>query len=83
MGFLNKRHCEKTSFVVAGGVVAMGILVASMFKGFAIPTVNVNGIELSYLVIAGLITLAGYLGVIYYRISKHKKPILKLDFWNA
>lgn len=83
LGFLNKRHCEKTSFVTAGGLIAVVILIVSMYYGYPVPTVNIDGTEYSYLVIAGIITLAGYIGVLWYRSMHHKHPLFVIDFWRA
>jgi hypothetical protein len=83
LGFLNKRHCEKTSFVTAGGLIAVVIIIVSMFYGHPVPSVTVEGMEISYLIIAGIIAIAGYLGVIWYRSMHHKKPVFILDFWRA
>lgn len=83
MGFLNKRHCEKTSFVTAGGLLAIVLLVISLMMGQPTPSVNIDGVEYSYLVIAGIITLAGYLGVLWYRSMHHKHPVFVLDFWRS
>ena len=83
LGFLNKRHCEKTSFVTAGGIVGLGILFISIGLGHTVPTVNIDGMNISYFVILILITLAGYLGVLWYRSMHHKHPVFVLDFWRA
>jgi len=83
LGFLNKRHCEKTSFVVGGGIVAIVILGISMFVGYAIPSVIIDGTEYSYFVIAGLITIAGYVGVLWYRSMHHKHPLFIWNIWKA
>ena len=83
LGFLNKRHCEKTSYITVAGIIALGILVVSMLKGVPVPNVNINGVDYSYFVIAGLVVLGGYIGVLYYRYANNKKPLFKPDFWNA
>ncbi len=79
MGFLNKRHCEKTSFVIAGGI---GVLFFILVFGFN-PVINFQGLSQSLLTLVIFIVALGYIGVIYYRIVNHKKPIFILQFWKA
>lgn len=76
-------HCEKTSFITVAGIIAFFLLGVAILAGKPIPSVTIEGIELSYLVIAGLIILGGYLGILYYRISKNKHPIFILQFWKT
>ena len=50
------------------------------------PTTDVFGLfsePISYLAIAVAFTIGGYLGVLYYRYTNHKKPLFVLQFWNA
>ena len=79
LGFLDKRHCEKTSFVVAGGLGAIFFLFVTGFDF----TFEILGYTQGLFSLVIFITVAGYLGVIYYRIANHKKPIFILQFWKA
>jgi len=80
LGFLDKRHCEKTSFVVAGGIGAIFFLILSGYN----PTIMILDYSQGLLSLVIFITIAGYLGVLYYKISKHKKLSLKtlIIFWR-
>ena len=79
MGFLNNRHCEKTSFVLGG---AIGLLAYIVIFGFN-PVIHFGTYSQSLLTLAIFITALAYSGVIYYRIRNKKKPIFILQFWKA
>ncbi len=76
-------HCEKTSYIVVAGIIAFFLWFMALIAGRPIPFITIEGIDFSYLAIAGLIVVGGYLGVLYYRISKGKHPIFILQFWKA
>ncbi len=84
-GFLDKRHCEKTSFITFGAFVVV-IVLSIMFVQANIPETDVFGLfdePISYLAIAVAFTVGGYLGVLYYRYANKKRPLFILKFWSA
>lgn len=87
LGFLDKRHCEKTSFISVGafvGLLYFGYLalVNNSFPTFSFPFVTE---PITWLFLFAIVFAGGYLGVIFYRMSNHKCLLCKdsLMFWNA
>lgn len=83
-GFLNSRHCEKTSYIAFGGLIGTIVFFLIFFFRNSLPTVNlpVFGTQ-PYLFVALAFFIGGYIGVSWYRFSNHKHPIFIWDFWNA
>jgi len=78
-------HCELTSFITFG---AFGVFIFFLIGLISENTYNpvlftINDFAFTGFLTAGIIVLAGYLGVIYYRIANHKKPIFIIKFWSA
>lgn len=86
-GFLDNFHCEKTSFLTFGSFVIVIVLGFWYLVYGQLPTTDLLlpflGFPVSYLAITVAFTIGGYLGVIYYRIINHKKPIFVVRFWDA
>jgi len=85
-GFLDDFHCEKTSFVTFGAFVAVIVLAFMWLVQQQLPTTDVFGLfdpPISFLTVAVAFTIGGYLGVLYYRYTNHKKPLFVLQFWNS
>jgi hypothetical protein len=75
---MGKRHCEKTSFI---WVFFVFLTVALLYFIY----VAKNAIPIQVLELSAIVALSGYLGVLYYRMTNHKK-ILSVDslkFWSA
>ena len=86
LGFLDNFHCEKTSFFTLGSLLTVIVLVFFAVAYNKMPTTNLWGLvdfPISWLVIALVFTVGGYLGVLFYRITNKKKPIFVLRFWDA
>jgi len=87
LGFLDKRHCEKTSFITAGAFAGVVYFAFLAFFRNEVPTFNFPFIEdpVSWLTLFLVIFLAGYGGVIFYRYTNKKCLACKetLMFWNA
>lgn len=97
---LGGRHCERTMFFFFGSLFAFvffGALVISdnfdINLGSLTSTDNETG-EIRFEIIIGpvefviglgIFTLAGYLGVVYYRYEHEprKKPVFLWKFWKA
>ncbi|MCP6727138.1 MAG: hypothetical protein KJI69_03880 [Patescibacteria group bacterium] len=87
LGFLDKRHCEKTSFITAGafaGLIYFGYLalVQNSFPTFQFPFIQE---PITWLLLFAVIFVGGYGGVIFYRYTNKKCLACKetLMFWNA
>lgn len=69
LGFLNKRHCEKTSFILWLGISGVAIwIIWPLLLGIV---VTLNFITISSLAMVGF----GVGGMLFYRIRNHKKPV--------
>jgi len=84
LGFLDSRHCEKTSYIVFASIVAFLFLLWQAYTANYVPEITINNEPISYLLIAGIIALAGYIGVLFYKISNKKVINLKtmIFFWS-
>ena len=85
-GFLDDFHCEKVSFLTFGAFAVFIVLAIMLVANDQLPTSSVFGLfdpPISLLLIAGVFTLGGYLGVLYYRITNNKRPLFIIQFWNA
>jgi len=83
-GFLDSRHCEKTSYIAFGGLLAtIAFLIIFFFKN-NLPTINlpIFGAQ-PYLFVALAFFIGGYIGVIFYRVTNNKHPIFIWNFWSA
>ena len=76
-------HCEVTSYFLAV-MIALSIILGKLFilDGLGY-TIDLLGYSQNVFFIVLFLAGVGYLGVIYYRISKKKKPIFILQFWKA
>ena len=86
LGFLDNFHCEKTSFFTLGSLLTLIVLVFFAVVYQKLPTTNLFGLldfPISYIIIALVFTLGGYLGVLFYRFTNNKKPLFVLRFWDA
>lgn len=84
-GFLDSYHCEKTAFITFGAFGAFIFLGIGLVSELQYNPVlfTINDFAITGFILAGIIVLAGYTGVIYYRITNHKKPIFIIQFWSA
>ena len=76
-GFWNRKHCEKTKFLLGIGIVA------TLYSIYLLQTGRwIYPIEFFYLAI--LTIIGGFAGVIFYKITNHKKitPKTLLFFWT-
>lgn len=84
-GFLNSRHCEKTSYISFGGLIATLIFFLIFFFRNSLPTINlpIFGTQ-PYLFVALAFFIGGYLGVLYYKVSNRKQLTLRnvILFWE-
>lgn len=76
-------HCEVTSYFLAV-MIALSIILGKLFilDGLGY-TIELLGYSQNLFFLVLFLALAGYAGVIYYRIKKHKKPIFIIQFWKA
>ncbi len=77
MGFLNKRHCEKTSYFLAV-MIALSLILGKLFllDGLGY-TIELLGYSQNLFFLVLFLAVVGYVGVIYYRVSKHKNLELR------
>ncbi len=83
--YFGKFHCEKTSFITLAGIVGV---IYFAYLGFILnefPTIDFFFIDepITLLYLFAVILVAGYLGVIGYRIANNKRPIFVLNFLKA
>lgn len=72
---IQKRPCEKVSFIFGASILFL------LYLGYLILTNNyMHSIEWLYLALIGV--GGGYLGVLYYRYRKGKKPLLIFNPWG-
>ncbi len=78
-------HCEKTSFITLGGIIGTIYFAYLAFILQEFPVVDLFFFEepITLLYIFAVILIAGYLGVIGYRIANNKRPIFILNFLRA
>jgi len=78
-------HCEKTSFITLGGIIGTIYFAYLAFILQEFPVVDIFFFEepITLLYIFAVILVAGYLGVIGYRIANNKRPIFILNFLKA
>lgn len=84
LGFLDNFHCEKTKFLLFAFITGFVILGYGLFTNKFIPEITINNEPISYFLIAGILVIAGYLGVIYYKVMNGKKLDAEgiLFFWK-
>lgn len=73
LGFLDNFHCEKIKFLLFASIVAFLILGYGLITNTFAPEITINAEPITYFVIFGILVLAGYLGVIYYKVTNNKK----------
>ncbi len=86
LGFLDKRHCEKTSFIAFGALIATGVFLLVFLIENRLPSVELPFIgQQPYLYVALAFLIGGYGGVIFYKITNNKKLTLGsvIKFWDA
>lgn len=83
LGFLDSFHCEKIKFLLFASIVGLIILGYGIVTNEFAPEITINSEPFTYFTIFGILVLAGYLGVIYYKITNNKKVTGKtvLLFW--
>jgi len=71
-----KMHCEKVKYVATAGIIAI------LYIGYLMYTGKWDQ-PIEYLYLALLAGIGGYLGVIYYKLQKHKPINAKtvILFW--
>jgi predicted tellurium resistance membrane protein TerC len=62
---INKTHCEKVKYVTVAGIIAL------LYIGYMMFTKRWDQ-PIEYLYLALLAGVGGYLGVIYYKLQRHK-----------
>lgn len=84
LGFLEDFHCEKTKFLLFAFIAGFIILAYGLVTYNFSPEITINNEPISYLLISGVLIIAGYLGVIYYKVMNSKSLDAKgiLFFWN-
>jgi len=73
LGFLNRYHCEKIKFLLFATIVAFLILGYGIITNEFAPEITINNEPITLFIIFGILVLAGYLGVLYYKITHNKK----------
>jgi len=83
LGFLDSFHCEKIKFLLFASIAGFLILGYGVFTNEFVPEITINNEPYSYFMIFGILVVAGYIGVIYYKVEKGKKltPKTILLFW--
>jgi len=83
LGFLDNFHCEKIKFLLFATIVAFLILGYGILTNEFAPEITINAEPVTYFTIFGVLVLAGYLGVIYYKVTNNKRltPKTVLLFW--
>jgi len=78
-------HCEKTSFITLAGIVGTAYFAYLAYVLQEFPTIDFFFIKepITLLYLFAIILIAGYLGVIGYRIANNKRPIFVLNFLKA
>ncbi len=72
-GILDRFHCEKIKFLLAITIVAFLIFGYGIITNEFAPEITINNEPITYFIIFGILVLAGYLGVIYYKVTNNKK----------
>jgi len=73
LGFLDSFHCEKIKFLLSASIVGFIILGYGILTNEFAPEITINAEPVTYFTIFGILVLAGYLGVIYYKVTNNKK----------
>ncbi len=83
LGFLDSFHCEKIKFLLVASIVGFLILGYGLYTNEFAPEFSINNEPISYFLIFGILVLAGYIGVISYKVMHNKKltPKTVLLFW--
>ncbi len=83
LGFLDQFHCEKIKFLLFAVIAGFLILGYGLLTNEFAPEITINNEPVTYFVIFGILVLAGYAGVIFYKITQTKKITLKtvILFW--
>lgn len=86
------RHCERTMFVFFGTLAVFSLLLLFFIVGQLDINLgmftSIDGTEftigpMEIVLISGVFVFFAYLGVIYYRHEKNKKPLFIWKFWKA
>ncbi len=72
---IQKRPCEKVSYFFASALLVAGYFAYLVYT-------NQYQHPINYLYIALASVVAGYIGVLYYRIMHGKKPYFIFNFWS-
>jgi len=72
---IQKRPCEKVSFVFGGSIIALATFVVLMVY-------NLYMVPEWYIAVAVFGVVGGYIGVLMYRFMKHKKPLFIFNPWK-
>lgn len=73
LGFLSNFHCEKIKFLLFASIVGFLILGYGLLTNEFAPEITINNEPVTYFMIFGILVLAGYIGVIYYKVTNNKK----------
>ncbi len=83
LGFLNKFHCEKIKFLLFATIAGFLILTYGILTNEFAPEITLNDKPITLFAIFGVLVLAGYLGVIFYKVTQGKGLSVKyvILFW--
>ena len=83
LGFLNRFHCEKIKFLLFAVIAGFLILTYGILTNEFAPTIALNDKPITLFAIFGVLVLAGYLGVIFYKVTQGKGLTIKnvILFW--
>lgn len=83
LGFLDKFHCEKIKFLLFASIAGFLIFTYGIVTREFAPEITITGEPVTLFVIFGILVLAGYAGVIFYKITQTKRLTIKtvILFW--
>jgi len=83
LGFLNRFHCEKIKFLLFASIAGFLILGYGLITREFAPEITINNEPVTLFVIFGILVLAGYAGVIFYKLTQTKRitPKTVILFW--
>jgi len=77
LGFLSRFHCEKIKFLLFATIAGFLILTYGILTNEFAPTIALNDKPITFFAIFGVLVLAGYLGVIFYKVTQGKGLTIK------
>ena len=83
LGFLDQFHCEKIKFLLFASIAGFIIFAYGILTNTFAPEITINNEPVTYFIIFGILVLAGYAGVIFYKLTQTKRITLKtvILFW--